>query len=168
MLRNLIVIILILFLCSCSHTKDLQKKSITIKSDSTANITSITTSTETTTGTLEVKGYTLISEEHVDDLNDHPITIENENLKLTLSKDKKTGRIKATAIQKPKVIPVNITKVTNNKTDSKIRVKKETNAKSKDLKKETTGGLNLNYLWWLLLLIPLYILWNYFKTKNPG
>jgi len=152
-------------MCSCKHTKDLQKKSTTTKSDSTASIVSVTTSTETTTGTLVVKGDTLIGEQHEDSITEHPIEIEDENLKLIVTKDKKTGKIKATAIQKPKVVPIKTVKVTNNKTDTDIHLKRESEVKTKDVHKEVTGGLNLNYLWWLLLLIPLYLWWRYLRKS---
>lgn len=147
-LIGVIAFLIMLLMFSCTHTKDLQKKSIEVKSDSIA----ITTSTETTTGELTIKGDTLIETKPDDQI----IDIEDGSMKLEV-KDVK-GKITARAIQKPKVVPVKIVKVT----DSKIEVKR--NEKDKDLSKhvENKWNFSLNYLWWLLLLMLIPI-WKYRK-----
>lgn len=152
-----VVITLIILFSSCSSIKNIQKKTIGSKSDSIVDTISVTTSTETITGSLEVIGDTLLGE--TSDIIEHPIEIEDGDLKLEVKEVK--GKIVAKAIQKPKTVVINDTKVTNNSISTKAEVKKELGVKEKDKHKEITG-INLNYLWWLLLLLLIPI-WKYRK-----
>ena len=146
-----ILAILVVF-SSCTHTKDLQKTDTTVKVDSTAKVNSVTTSTETTVGTLVVKGDTVSGSVKADELKNDPLIIEDDNIKLTVTEDDK-GVIHASAIQKPKTIPVNTTKITNNKTNSETKVKRTTDTETKDVKKEVKG---VN--WTFIIAIPVTII----------
>lgn len=145
---------------SCNVAKKLQKKSTTTKSDSTAVIISTTTATETAVGELKIEADTLSTERDEGALSEHPIEIEDEDLKLIVTRDKVTRRIKATAIQKAKIVPISTTKVTNNKTVSEVSVKKSSDVKEKAIDKKITGGLNMNWLWLLLLIALLFLAWR--------
>jgi hypothetical protein len=150
------LVVLIILATSCSHTKDLQKKSTEVKSDSVA----VTTSIETTTGELTIKGDTIIGSGD----ETTPINIEDGEMKLIVTEDKITHKMAATAIQKPKVVPVNIVKVT----DSKIEVKRTEKQQDKTIHKVVTGGINWNWLWVLVLIVMLILAWRFgLFNKKP-
>ncbi len=165
-----LIIPILLFLSSCSHTKNLHKTDTKVKSDSIVNSISVTTSTEMTVGQLKVIGDTLTKEVDFDNLKEDPIDFENDNLRLILTKDKITHKIKATAIQKPKVIPIKTIRVTENKTLTNAEVKKQSDVKTKDVDKKVTGGFNLNWLWLILVLVLIFLAWRYglFNKKPTG
>ncbi len=147
-----VLVILSGLLSSCTTVKDLHKTDTKIKVDSVVNTISVTTTTETSIGEVIVKSDTLTGTEDAGELAEHPIEIEDENIKLIVTENKKTHKITATAIQKPKVIPVINTKITANKTDTKLELKRDQVIKTKDLHKEVKG---VN--WTLIIAIPVTI-----------
>jgi hypothetical protein len=147
---------------SCTTIKDIHKKKEITKSDSTVHIISSTTTTETTTGTLNVQGDTLRGDEDANELAEHPIEIEDGDLKLIVREDKKTHVVTATAIQNPKIIPITTVKISNNKTETNAEVNKQHTSSEKDRHVETDWHFSLNYLWWLLLLLLIPV-WKYRK-----
>lgn len=167
-----VAVLILMVLSSCNTTKHLEKDKANTKTETVVNTVTTKTITETATEDVKIKADSVIADipAHFD--ND-TIIEENENIKLVITKDKKTGKVKAKAIQKEKVVPVEIKRVIVENTHENKKIKTHEIVKKKDKDVERTGPtLNLNYLYWLflLLLIPL---WRYRRQllgtkKEPG
>lgn len=154
-MKTISILIFALFLCSCNTTKHIEKTKTETKTETEVNTVTTKTIVETAKEDIIIKSDSLVAEK---DLDNDSIVEENENIKLIVTKDKKTGKIKAKAIQKQKIVPVEIKRTIVENSTKKEKTKTHTVAKVKTKDVERTGGFNFNYLWWLLLLllIPIY------------
>ena len=156
----LFAIIVLLFLSSCNVKKDLTRSTIYAKTEVKTDVTteSVTTSTTTEKGSVTIETAKDSLNGQSDNLFENPIYLENENLFVTVTEDKK-GVTTAKAVKKSKKVNVPIDRVTMAKTIAKSTGSKKENtttkAKESEKKVERTGGFNWNWLW-LLLLIPIY------------
>jgi hypothetical protein len=154
------ILLAIILLSSCNTTKDLQKsvskENLHTKTDTKTD----RTISETIDTTIVIKKDSLIGSS--ENLETDPIILEDENLILTVTKDKK-GITHAKTVKKDQSIHVEKKKLTTEHIDAKSKTESETFTKTKDLHKEVTGGLNLNFLWWLLLLLLIPI-WKFRKV----
>jgi hypothetical protein len=154
-----ILLLIPLILCSCKTTKDIQKTKTDTKTETVVNTVTTETITETAVEDVKIKEDSLVIKDIPIQFDNDSIVAEDENLKLVITKDKKTGKAKAKITRKEKIVPVNINRVTARHTNEKKKIKSREITKQKDKDVERTGpSFNLNYLWWLLLLllIPLY------------
>lgn len=159
----LAMVIIVMALSSCNVKKDLTKSTTDTKTEVKTDVKteSVTTSTTTEKGnvTIETAKDSLTGQS--DNLFENPIYLENENLFVTVTEDKK-GIATAKAVKKQKKINVPVDRVIVSKTETKSTGSKKeninANTKESQKKVERTGGFNFNYLWWLLLLllIPIF------------
>lgn len=158
----LAIIALLIFFSSCNSTKDLSKKKTETKTETEVKSITTRTITETAQENIKVDGDTLTKEADIADVIEAPIDFEDEDLKLIVEVNPVTNKIKATAIKKPKVIPVNIKRVTVEKAAVDTKTSSDIKEKGKEVHKETKTNFSFNYLWWLLLLLLIPI-WKYRK-----
>lgn len=176
------VAILILFLigcCSCSSTKNLTKHHSTTDSTSTTHSASTnsavtsSTVTEQASGEVTTQADSLTTTGLLSDTD--TIRAESGGIRIEVTKDPVTHKVKAKAVAKAKVVPFNINKttVTNKseggtvKTDQTIKVK--STDRGKEVVKEVSG-INWNWLWLILSAVILLELWHlgWFRKKGGG
>jgi len=158
----LLFLALLWLITSCSHTKDLTKTKTDEKTDIKTETVATRTITETSKESVKIDADSLTSDITISSLlNGDSLEAEDDNITLKIKVVNKKVVVKAKV--KEKIVPVNIEKKTVEVISEKKHEVKKTEVSTKDVHKEVTGGLNLNYLWWLLLLllIPLY---KYRKT----
>jgi hypothetical protein len=151
----LALIVLAALFSSCNTTKDLTKNKETNEVNTVTKTVETRTITETGKGTIETEKDTITGTSW--DLSVNPINVENENIKLVVTKDKQ-GKVTATTTKKPKKLNYNFDKKTIERVEKDEDLHQKNSVKSSFLKKETKTNFSLNYLWWLLLLllIPIY------------
>jgi len=154
-------IILLLVLSSCSVTKNLNKQTTKEISEIKTETTTTRTITEVATQTIEVKADTIKTDKNIDlILQGDSIYEDTPGQTITVKVVK--GKLTAKAIKKKKIVTANVNRtIIENSHESKLaRDSKQSTVKTKQVERK---GINLNYIWWLLLLIPLWIGWRYIK-----
>lgn len=159
-MKTIIAILIAIIFCSCSLTKNITKNKSKESSEIKTETATTRTITEVATQTIEVSADTLKSNKNVDlILNGDSIYEDTPEQTITVKIVK--GKLQAKAIKKKQVIPVNI-----NRTIIEKELKKEDSKISKEIttkdKHVERTGINLNYLWWLLLLLIIPI-WRLLK-----
>ena len=149
-----------LLLNACNVTKDIQKTKTETETSTISKTEIVRSVTETIDTTIVINKDSLIGSSS--NLEEDPIILEDENLILTVTKDKK-GVTHAKTVKKVQSIHVEKKKLTTERIDSNTKTKSETFTKTKDAHIERTGGFNFNYLWWLLLLLIIPI-WKFRKV----
>lgn len=155
----LFIMVVIVF-SFCSVTKHVNKER-TKETEVISTETAITrTITETVTTTIETPSASIEGSKTIDLIQAGDSILE-ETPDLEIVTKEVNGAIVTHAIKKSQQIPVNINKVTiekeairTNETD-----KKQTDSKIKEVERK---GIDLNYIWWLLLLLLIPI-WKYRK-----
>ncbi len=142
---------LVWLLASCSMTKHVNKEKTKETTEINTETATTRTISETATTTIETQSIALEGQKAIDLILAGDSVFE-ETPDLEIITKEVNGIIHTRAIKKATSIPVSINKVTvekvaiyTNETD-----KKETQVKIKDVERK---GINLNYLWWLLLLL---------------
>jgi hypothetical protein len=149
LLTAFLIILGIVVLSSCSINKKVHKE----KEHTDILATNTTTTTEITTGILDVPLDSISSVSQLDSLLAGAETVtETDNFVTKTHFDKKTKTVKTKTVQKPTSIPVRIEKTTigsitvHTKTDKKI--------KDKEVKTEV-----FQY-WWIVGVCAVYIWYN--------
>lgn len=156
-------LLLLLLLSSCSHTKDLTKTKVDDKTVTDINTVTTRTVTEISKDTVEIKADTLHKDFKIKDLiTGDTLSSEDNDIKLIIRIDTNTHKLKTTVISKKKIVPININKTTVEVVKEQKHEDKEVITNTKEVHKKVTGGFNLNYLWWLLLLLLIPI-WRFRK-----
>lgn len=163
--------ILIACLSSCTTSRHINRTHTT--TDSTAVTHTANTATIANTSTLTESLHTIVAIPEVtfDDTADTLAGTEifdTPEFTATVTPGVNGGKPKIRGVLKPRNVPVDITRVlvsSNNATtsavlDNTVAVSTESTGVVKD--RETEGRFNLNYLWWLLLLLLIPI-WKYRK-----
>ena len=160
-MKYTIPFLIAIIFCSCSVTKNLNKQTTKETSEIKTETTTTRTITEVATQTIEVKADTIKTDKNID-LILQGDSIYEDTPEQTITVKVVKGKLTAKAIKKKQSIPVNINRtiVENETKHSTANVVKQSTVKTKQTERK---GINLNYLWWLLLLIPLWIGWRWLK-----
>jgi cobalamin biosynthesis Mg chelatase CobN len=167
-MKNLIFILAVVLLASCSVTKqkNLTKTDTTTKSESdstgTLKVVTETTTTEKKDTVVNIPGSTLDGT-FAD--SDQPFILEDENQKITIVNGKVTGKVK------DRKVPISIDKKTVQKSTSlatareKETVKQKVEEKNKVSEVKKTGLAVIPVWLWLLLVLLLLIagVWKFRK-----
>jgi hypothetical protein len=155
-----------LLLTSCTNMKKIVHKEEVKENTRTQTETATTrTITEQVDSNVTLNPDSLEGAISLQELFDGPETFENENTTVTLKFDSVSKKINTKVVNKPKVIPVHINKTTVESENKKQDEHKKIDTVKKDVDKDRQGivkPFNLNYLWWLLLLLLIPI-WKWRK-----
>lgn len=133
-----------------------------VKENLTTDLTSVTTRTitERADTLVTIQADTLIGKS--DNLSEQPIIEFKDGLELIVKEDKVTHKVTATATKQPVKFRLNVNREIVENEDKHIHTKTDGFKEVVDKQVERTGGLNWNYLFWLLLLLLIPI-WKYRK-----
>lgn len=160
-MKTTIAILIGIILTSCSVTKNLNKQTTKETSEIKTETTTTRTITEVATQTIEVKADTIKTDKALE-LILQGDSIYEDTPEQTITVKVVKCKLMANAVVKAKKIPVNINRtiVENETKQSTANVVKRSTIKTKQVERK---GINLNYLWWLLLLIPLWLGYRWIK-----
>jgi ABC-type Na+ efflux pump permease subunit len=162
-MKNIFILILaVAALTSCTARRKTTESSENItRLDSTVTTAATITTTETIDTVVTVAGRSdsvLIDPVKVDSLIQ--VIIDNDRQRVTLSKDKTSGRLKVNAVVKPTqhTIQKKVEKVEEVKSKSRVKSYEKNEASdSKDVKFKIPA-----WVWWLLIfLVLLFLMWKY-------
>ena len=162
-MKNIFILILtVATLMSCTARRKTAESSENItRSDSTVTTAATITTTETIDTVVTVAGRSdsvFVDPVKVDSLIQ--VIIDNDRQRVTLSKDKASGKLKVNAVVKPTehVIQKKVEKVEEVKSKSRVKsYKKNEASESKDVKFKMPA-----WFWWLLIfLVILFLMWKY-------
>jgi ABC-type Na+ efflux pump permease subunit len=162
-MKNIFILILTLAaLTSCTARRKTAESSENItRLDSTVTTAAIITTTEIIDTVVTVAGRSdsvFIDPVKVDSLIQ--VIIDNDRQRVTLSKDKTSGRLKVNAVVKPTqhTIQKKVEKVEEVKSKSRVKsYEKNEASESKDVKFKMPA-----WFWWLLIfLVILFLMWKY-------
>jgi ABC-type Na+ efflux pump permease subunit len=162
-MKNIFILILtVAALTSCTARRKTAESSENItRLDSTVTTAATITTTETIDTVVTVAGRSdsvLIDPVKVDSLIQ--VIIDNDRQRVTLSKDKASGKLKVNAVVKPTqhTIQKKVEKVEQVKSKSRVKsYEKNEASESKDVKFKMPA-----WFWWLLIfLVILFLMWKY-------
>jgi ABC-type Na+ efflux pump permease subunit len=162
-MKNIFILILtIAALSACTASRKTAQSSENItKADSTVTTAATITTVETIDTVVTVAGKTdsvIIDPTKVDSLIQ--VIIDNDRQRVTLSKDKASGKLKVNAVVKPTqhTIQKKVEKVEEVKSKSRVKsYEKNEASESKDVKFKMPA-----WFWWLLIfLVILFLMWKY-------
>ena len=162
-MKNIFILILtVATLMSCTARRKTAESSENItRLDSTVTTAATITTTETIDTVVTVAGRSdsvLIDPVKVDSLIQ--VIIDNDRQRVTLSKDKTSGKLKVNAVVKPTehTIQKRVEKVEQVKSKSRVKsYEKNEASESKDVKFKMPA-----WFWWLLIfLVILFLMWKY-------
>jgi ABC-type Na+ efflux pump permease subunit len=162
-MKNIFILILaVAALTSCTARRKTAESSENItRLDSTVTTAATITTTETIDTVVTVAGRSdsvLIDPVKVDSLIQ--VIIDNDRQRVTLSKDKVSGKLKVNAVVKPTqhTIQKKVEKVEEVKSKSRVKSYEKNEASdSKDVKFKIPA-----WVWWLLIfLVILFLMWKY-------
>jgi predicted membrane-bound mannosyltransferase len=181
-MRAAIIFSLAILATSCGMIKNVtrHKERSSSQTDSTSiahvdaeqveRVESVTSTTVELDTTATFKGSTVGGSISRRDLEDHPLVIEDETQRVTVSVDHNTGKITATGITKDKTIPLRYRKHTEQKvlsdrntktkTDTHVAEKKSTSSQERVTDKNVKRwGLPwyLGVVLFVIILIALYL-----------
>lgn len=176
------LLLLLIFLNSCTVNKKVQKDKTSTqevtKSQENASLTNTTVSIketiETFTAPIIVPSDSLKGEVSIKDLIKRgEFELKDEDSEVTLVHDPATGVINIKSKTKEKkisapgtrVIKEQSTSTTQAQSSKKVDTKKETNEK-KVTKNKKIEGINLNYIWLILLLLGFFAIWWIVPRKS--
>jgi hypothetical protein len=155
-MKNIFILILtVATLTSCTARRKTAQSSENItKADSTVTTAATITTTETIDTVVTVAGRSdsvFVDPVKVDSLIQ--VIIDNDRQRVTLSKDKASGKLKVNAVVKATehTIQKRVEKVEEIKSKSRVKsYKKDEESKSKDVKFKAPA-----WVWWLLIVLAL-------------
>jgi ABC-type Na+ efflux pump permease subunit len=162
-MKNIFILILaVAALTSCTARRKTAESSENItRLDSTVTTAATITTTETIDTVITVAGRVdsvLVDPVKVDSLIQ--VIIDNDRQRVTLSKDKVSGKLKVNAVVKPTqhTIQKKVEKVEEVKSKSRVKsYEKNEASESKDVKFKMPA-----WFWWLLIfLVILFLMWKY-------
>lgn len=155
-MKLLTILITIIFLSSCNINKKLDKSKSEIKTDTEIKTVNTTTTTETALEPLKIAADSLKGTST--NLILDPIIEEDPDIELKITQDPITKVITAKAVKKAKTIDIPINRTIITKNEENKTIKETQKIQTKALVKDISGGLNLNYIWWIVALIVIIIL----------
>lgn len=161
-----------LLLCSCGTLKKHSKTEKTeTKTEEVAHSVETKTVTEQADTSVVVPGSTIEDNGWMVDLEKgDTLKAENEDQIIEVHFDKKTGKVQAVAVSKPKVVALKFKRSAISQTVIDSKQKKAVKTEVVEKEKERTSGATgfiIGGVCSLLFLLIIYLIYRYFKSKIP-